>query len=539
MDYSSRIPIEILQEIFHHSLPPLFQDPVDSLTFHESFIKEPASRKRDIGSTYPLTFEIACIRTTLRQVCSHWNNAVVHAPQLWNQLDIQADRFINDTDGFKTLLERSKSIPLDVKLQFTEKGRYDGLSQVEYNDLFGEDLNAGCGYGYEVVESTEEERLEFEKGIHDVLTLLRNEFHRIRAMAIHYTNLDQRAFTTHLFPLDIPTSMPRLEYLFGSLLEPHRDYVPFIQNTGPLDTPRLKVCHLHFASAGLWDSLTPSSVSNLISVSVELECAQFPKAGQLLARCQNLKDLSWSISRDFYPLSGTPSAPRISSRLNFPFLTSLHLAINDDEAFPCETFLDIAHYLDAPQLRSLTIEGTPGKSQVRSIAPLLRRNPQLEELRMSVFGVDDYSEDLLAPLVELKTLILSRMKPSNEFLQSSFHTDASSLSNLSKFIIERPEPGWAVSKTLLGIIKDKITHPNTAPMEFHIWTDGHRFVENATNTEQGSSLSMSTGQVERNYGELLGLSERYPAVLQWYKFEHPGPMTWYKRLWGMDEFASG
>ncbi|KIJ38255.1 hypothetical protein M422DRAFT_259164 [Sphaerobolus stellatus SS14] len=180
-----------------------------------------------------------------------------------------------------------------------------------------------------------------------------------------------------------------------------------------------------------------------------MDSALFQNAETLLAGCYNLKELSWNISRwysaDAYPGFGDgSSAPRISLDLKFPLLQSLHSVIENVEDAALEVFHDMANRIDAPKLRSLIIEGSPYGTELRWMGLLLRRNPQLQELRISYFSLkeSDYWEDFFTPLTELKTLIISRVSPPNEFLQSIFPSSRDSetvlryLPNLDRFVIE-------------------------------------------------------------------------------------------------------
>ncbi|KIJ38289.1 hypothetical protein M422DRAFT_33409 [Sphaerobolus stellatus SS14] len=219
--------------------------------------------------------------------------------------------------------------------------------------------------------------------------------------------------------------------------------------------------------------------------------------------------------------------------LKFPLLQSLHLKIDNIEPPALELFNDVAKHFHAPQLRSLTIEGSPNGTRLRWIGPFLRRNPQLYELRISVFRMDNYPENILVPLVELRTLIISQMIPSNAFLQSIFlgnhGSEASSLPSLRKFVIEKPLRGWAVSRMLLRIIKNQMVQSSAAPVNFHIWTDGHLYVKTLPWYRRIASRSVSTDQVERNYLELLELAEKNPEVVQWCKWERSWSPKWTRR----------
>ncbi|KIJ27889.1 hypothetical protein M422DRAFT_270894 [Sphaerobolus stellatus SS14] len=219
----------------------------------------------------------------------------------------------------------SKSVALDIKLQFTGNQRFDGISRSGYWDI--------CRVKrYNEEEPTGDEQMRFTEGIQAVQAIRRKECNRIRAMALHYMNQEQLAFTTHLFPVDLLSSMPRLEYFFGNYLEPYRSHPVYIRNTGPLDAPQLK---------------------------------------------------------------------------------SLHLVIYNVEDAALEVFHDIANCLDASRLRCLAVEGSPYGTELRWMGLPLRRNPQLHELRISYFLLEesDYWADFFTPLTDLKTLIISRMSP--------------------------------------------------------------------------------------------------------------------------------
>ncbi|KIJ38286.1 hypothetical protein M422DRAFT_69147 [Sphaerobolus stellatus SS14] len=526
MDSISQIPQEILEQILYLSLPPLFQGQQGPLNPHTPFVKDPFTYQQEFDATFPLTFGIARFRTTLRLVCKEWNSLILDSPKLWSRLEIRANEFIEpeDPDRLRIILGRSKTMDLEIKLQLAKRGRYDGASYERYWEILEEDYMKGT-----LKQSSNEDVTKVAKGIQSVISILRSESYRIRVLILYYTNYGYGIFTKDFFPRNISITMPRLEYLFGSFLEPHSFASGIEQVTGAIDAPRLRSCGLHVICGGIWVSITPSSLLNITSLSAVFDPTDFQKTLKLLAGCHGLKELSWGISpwNDWGNFASN-GPPRISTDLKFPLLRSLHLKIDNNKEATSHLFNDVANSLHAPQLRSLTIEGGQHSTPVRWIGLFLRRNPQLHELCISLFHLQGCPEDLLSPLVELRTLILSQMEISNAFLQSIF--SGSHLPSLNKFVIENPIPGWAVSRTLLRIIKDQIVQTTAARVQFHIWTDGHVYVNTLPWYSRIISRSVSTDQVERNYLELLELAEENPEIVQWYKWDRSWSPRWTRRF---------
>ncbi|KIJ50364.1 hypothetical protein M422DRAFT_65737 [Sphaerobolus stellatus SS14] len=535
MPYISRIPVEILQDIFCKLLPSLLHGLSDPPDVHPPFETDPVEWNEELVSSFTLTYEIDSIRTSLRQVCKYWNSIILHSPRIWCRFEIQADRFIKNPEMLRRILAQSKSAELEIKLQFEKKTKYDGLPFGVRQRRIMEDRNAihRGNMNNENIQPVDEE-------IQAVLDIVRSEFHRIRILIIHYTNEEQRRHTTHLFPLHSSTHMPRLQYLFLDLLEPCRENVSYQQNTGLLDAPRLKVCHLHIGNAGFWEAVTPSTAWGLTTLSVPFHSGHISNAVKLLTLCQNLKALTWSISAWYEWVSRGPP-PRISVHMNFPFLQSLCLKIASVELPGLELFHDVAYHLHTPQLRSLTVRGST-YTELRWIRPLLANNPQLEELRISCFKLENYTENILMPLVGLRVLILSDMEPSNELLQSIFLSQGGpdsgeALPELSQFVIERPWNSWAVSKTLLKIIKERVSSEDTVPVEFHIWTDEDLFQRD--DSTDLSDFPRAKWQLEENYKALLELADEFPTLVHVYEWEHPSGEREHVDLQRMEAFAGG
>ncbi|KIJ26172.1 hypothetical protein M422DRAFT_38336, partial [Sphaerobolus stellatus SS14] len=109
------------------------------------------------------------------------------------------------------------------------------------------------------------------------------------------------------------------------------------------------------------------------------------------------------------------------------------------------------------------------------VQAILSKTPALQELRLEAFDFDEYPRDMLSSLIELRTLVIARAIPTKEFLRSIFlpRPDTNqTLPNLRKFIIEKPDLGFSISKTLIQIIESRVDSEDPAKrMEFHVWSE--------------------------------------------------------------------
>ncbi|KIJ22434.1 hypothetical protein M422DRAFT_277131 [Sphaerobolus stellatus SS14] len=215
------------------------------------------------------------------------------------------------------------------------------------------------------------------------MSIIREHFPRIRVLDIHHTNPSQPMYMAPLFPYGRCNHLPQLEYLFVNLLEPCEDEYSFQRNTGPISASELKVCNLPLIAAGVWESLSPNTVSSLTGLSVAFYYNNYEHisgATKLLDLCQNLKIFSWSI----FPLREwhhPVDSPSVSSSLQFPRLHTLSLKLCTSSLF-----VSTARHLDAPQLRSLTVHG-PKLGSVSWIEPLFTTecsNPGITHRRVQL-----------------------------------------------------------------------------------------------------------------------------------------------------------
>ncbi|KIJ46951.1 hypothetical protein M422DRAFT_778340 [Sphaerobolus stellatus SS14] len=220
------IPTEILQHILYHSFPPVSQGLDGPEDMQPPFEKDPVAYQEQLATTYPLRFERNRSPTSLRQ----------------GSLEIQADRFVKGPQ---------------IKLQFEEKGKYDGVDDCIRQPDYRDD---------KLIKDDDAQFLAVMDAI---------SFGRI--------SLDY---------------LPQLEYLLTNLLESCADnlYSSQVQrNTGPISVPKLKVANLPLLTAWIWESITPATVSSLTNLPVAFywdDPIHILRATQLLEVCRNLEVFS-------------------------------------------------------------------------------------------------------------------------------------------------------------------------------------------------------------------------------------------------------
>ncbi|KIJ42757.1 hypothetical protein M422DRAFT_254223 [Sphaerobolus stellatus SS14] len=445
------LPIELQHEIFQLCLPPLFEEPEDLTSGNFHFL----CCRQIFLDRCPFTFGAARIRAGLRLVCKGWNDIVVECPTIWNQLEIDASRFLLNPRRLYNLVEYSKAAKLDWQL-------YLGRAAVLYDN--------------EEQDSAQ---------IQAVMNIVRNQFPRIRSLSLFLGRRREDVYLKHLFPIAIPNEMPQLQYLSIN----SGGYRP-IRETGPIVAPKLVTCDLHFRREGWWEVLTPLTLSKLAHLCLNFEGDLLKdEVEYLLSNCGNLQTLS---------LDGVV----VSVSLIFPTLKSLSIHTKEHD--------DIAafQHLDAPWLQSLTLEDC---CETDSSRLLISRYRSLRELRLVKVNeqVDLFS--LLAPLHFLHTLIISDSEVSNASLRPLILPQVPRMDTLKTLIIEKSPIGWTPSKTFLYMVRRHLEEAIFPPLVFNIWTDGHKFSsDNSSRVDQVGANHRVLLDLSNDYPERVRITKWEP-----------------------------
>ncbi|KIJ34165.1 hypothetical protein M422DRAFT_52149 [Sphaerobolus stellatus SS14] len=405
----TRIPSEILEEIFYQSLPTLFKGPNGLPRIHADGEEDPATLEQELTESFTSDDEVDSTRMTLKCICRSWRNLVLDSPKLWSRLEVNAVEFQKDPQRLMTLLDRSKNHDLEIKL-ISVRSKQDNFMSANIQ------LNRparGLQQFSEVPDCSPQA----------VINILRDQFHRLRVFGIDCNAHGSVDHLAHFFPQNIRSSFPRLEHFFAiSNCHPLR-----AGSIGYIEAPQLKSCFIPQGLDVLWKAFSPSTQKNLTRISLVVHNEQLGQGEKFLSLCEHLQTLSLTVSRSFgRALGNFPYSFSVSSE--FPRLQSLSLKLDS-----AEQYRSISQYFKFPELRFLTARGN-GFTSVACIENLLERNPRLRELRLDKFSFEEYPNHLLSPLTELRSLVVSRSLPRKNFLRSNFlpqpHTNQFSLPNL-------------------------------------------------------------------------------------------------------------
>ncbi|KAI0716345.1 hypothetical protein C8Q76DRAFT_792786 [Earliella scabrosa] len=103
------LPVELLEEIFHTSLPTP-TPPLQSTAL---------GRYGHPLQPWPVPTDIGRARTALMLVCSHWAGVIAQSARLWTHLELRPS---SSPDSITTFLERSRSFPVHVTFYFNSVG---------------------------------------------------------------------------------------------------------------------------------------------------------------------------------------------------------------------------------------------------------------------------------------------------------------------------------------------------------------------------------------------------------------------------------
>ncbi|KIJ28633.1 hypothetical protein M422DRAFT_71376 [Sphaerobolus stellatus SS14] len=401
------IPAEVLEKIFFHTLNPVWEGNYHTDDFNKVF-----RMQFDQGSNP---------RKSLARTCHYFRKVVLTSPSLWTRHHIRTSGRVR-SGLVDTMFRRSGDLSLQVCLSVIPSGP---KTIVE---------------GREVVPFDQE-----------VLTILRKYFHRIHAfiMIFHGDHpINHARITPLLFPPDTSTAMPRLAHFYGA-----SNYIygnPHNPCIGIINAPGLKTFMISSELAYLWRTLTPSTSQILVLKLVYSGHTGASREDlELLCRTQCVEELAldWSI-------------PDLTSSLSqFRFVQLKRLAITLQSNAECQVVNELFH---TPQLKHLTISGGY-LCRLSWIAPFLKKNPQLRQIRFSWLQAQELAVDIFSCLSEVEDLTLDRNIHSDAFFSSFLDMEDGRLilPNLKNFTISNGSRDPA--PVVVDVIRSRVNRDGIHP----------------------------------------------------------------------------